>query len=82
MNCTSVSNNIKKILNDKSLPGFKNMPTREFFIKIGIRQKRWGQIVRNEKAATLDEIGKVSKYFDIPVNMLIDDDSLKQSQQL
>lgn len=78
MNGTLVSNNIKKILTDKSLPGFNNKPTREFFLKIGIRQKRWGQIVRNEKAATLEEIGKVSKYFDIPVNMLIDDDSMKQ----
>lgn len=73
-----LNNKIEEALENRFPKGFHILPKNDFFVKIGIRRKRWGMIFRNEKAATLEEIGKVSKYFDIPVNMLIDDDSLKQ----
>lgn len=46
-------------------------PKREFFAEIGIQQKRWGQILRDEKPATIAELKKVSKHFKIPLSMLI-----------
>jgi len=50
--------------------GFRFKPGRKFFIEIGIRQKRWGQLMRNEKSITIEELEKVSNYFDIPIGKL------------
>lgn len=58
-----ISNRISLLLKEKEEKGFRFTPERSFYEKIGIRQKRWGQLVRNERPATTEEILKVAKYF-------------------
>lgn len=51
-------------------------PKREFYNEVGIRQKRFWQLVRGDASPTTDEITSVSKYFkkqlgtDIPLVQL------------
>ena len=58
-----IANRISFLLKEKEKKGFRFTPGRAFYEKIGIRQKRWGQIVRNERPATTEEILKVAEYF-------------------
>lgn len=68
----SFNNNIGDYLSKITPTGFQLMAKREFFLSIDIRQKRWGQIVRNEVPATLEEFMRISKHFQIPLSKLID----------
>lgn len=67
-----VKNKISFQIKQLEQKGFKFKPGRKFFIEIGIGQKRWGQLIRNEKPATLKELEKISSYFNIPIYSLIE----------
>lgn len=49
-------------------------PTRQFYKKIMIGQRRWHQLLRDEVSPTIKELRELSKYFDIPLNELIIED--------
>jgi hypothetical protein len=40
------------------------IPGRHFYKRTGIKQKRWGQLYRNEKSATVQELANLAGYFD------------------
>lgn len=48
-------------------------PTKKFYLKIDIRQRRWGQIVRNEKDPTVGELRRISKFFGVNITDLIEE---------
>ncbi len=49
---------------DKNLP-FK--PNRNFFNNISIGQRRFHQLIRNEKALQFDEMQRLSDYFSVNI---------------
>jgi hypothetical protein len=51
--------------------GIKIKPNRTFYLKVGIKQKRWGQIIRGEKSPLLDELKSISDAWGIPIVELI-----------
>jgi hypothetical protein len=67
-----IKNKIRIRIKEIEKKGFRFAPGRSFFIEIGIGQKRWGQLMRNEKPITTDELSKISTYFNIPVYQLIE----------
>ena len=48
----------------------KFKPNRAFFLHIGIGQKRFWQLVRNEVEMTFGEMNRLSEYFDTPLSEL------------
>ncbi|MBL7909527.1 MAG: helix-turn-helix domain-containing protein [Bacteroidia bacterium] len=46
-------------------------PETTLYKSLSIGQKRLGQILRNEKSATLEELQKISDFFKVPINDLI-----------
>jgi plasmid maintenance system antidote protein VapI len=67
-----IKNRIATLLKQRERQGFKFKPGREFFQKIGIKQKRWGILVRNDQAATTEELMKIAKYFGFCIIELIE----------
>ena len=67
-----INNKIEGKIKELEVKGFRFMPGRSFFIEIGIGQKRWGQLIRNDKPATIEELERIAKYFDIPLYSLIE----------
>lgn len=63
----SINNGIGREIKKLFPKDFHIMAKKEFFETIGIRQKRWGQIFRDEKTATNFELRQVSRYFKIPL---------------
>ena len=43
-------------------------PTKNFYTYTSIRQKRWGQLIRNEVKPQFDELLKLAEYFKIDVS--------------
>ncbi len=39
-------------------------PGRHFYRRTGIKQKSWGQLYRNEKSPTVQELANIAGYFD------------------
>ncbi len=76
-----VSNKIEMEIKKIFPPEFHVSPQKSFYKAIGISQKRWALLIRNEKPATIEELGKVSQYFDIPINKLIDDERVNMLAQ-
>ncbi len=65
---TILSNNLSKIIKIKE--GEENVsfkPSRQFYKEIEIGQKRFWQLVRNEKNLTLLEIKRLSEYFGVHI---------------
>ena len=46
------------------------VPGRHFYNRTGIKQKRWGQIYRNEKSPTLQELANLAGYFDKHISVI------------
>jgi hypothetical protein len=65
-------NKIQSILERKETDVMKFRPSNDFYKKIGINKKRFWQLVRNEKSATLDEAKSIATYFKVPVTDLIE----------
>jgi len=64
-------NKIAKVIKTKENEGFRFRPTNEFYIKINIGRKRFGQLLRNEKPADLSELERIANYFNVNVKDLI-----------
>ena len=58
-----IKNRIGELLKQEETRGFKFIPDRSFYDQTGIKQKRWGQIVRNESPSTTEELLKIAEYF-------------------
>jgi len=57
-------NRISELLTiNEDKQGLRFNPSRDFYIKIGIRQKRWGILIRNEQPATTEELLKIASFF-------------------
>ena len=67
-----VKNRIGFLILQKEKQGFRYKPGRDFFKQIGIRQKRWGILIRNEQAATTEELLKIANYFGFCIIELIE----------
>ena len=71
---TILSNNLSQIIKikeSKENNDFK--PNRQFFKDVGIGQKRFWQLVRNEKSLLFDEMQSLSKYFSVHILELHED---------
>ena len=62
---------IEKAIKDKETEILKFRPSNEFYKRIGISKKRFWQIVRGEKSATVDEITIIAEVFGINSHELI-----------
>lgn len=56
---------VKQIIESKESEFFKFKPTRDFYKMVGIGQKRWGKIIRDEVPLTIPEMLALSKYFGV-----------------
>lgn len=72
-------NEIANVLNKIGNGKLKFIPNPNFYKTVGIGRKRWGQIYRNEKSATLDELSQIAKYFGVSINDLIESKPFKVS---
>ncbi len=43
-------------------------PSRNFYNKVGIRQRRWGLLMRGEVSPTIDELHRVAEYFGVDLS--------------
>lgn len=60
---TYPSNRIENLIKQKEIKGFRFLPDRSFYKEIGIKQRRFGLILRNDQPATTEELFKISKFF-------------------
>lgn len=65
-------NNIANVVKSKESDNLKFKTSPSFYKKIGIGQKRWGQLIRNEKPANIDELQRIAKYFGVTIHDLIE----------
>ena len=70
-------NVIQQFLNDLVGDHTQFAPGRHFYDKVGIKQKRWGQIYRNEKSPTLLELTNLAGYFEQHISVITDKRQLK-----
>ncbi|MDQ6482357.1 hypothetical protein [Dyadobacter sp. LHD-138] len=45
----------------------KFKPTREFYNHVGINQKRFGEVVRNNEKLIVSELISLASFFEVPV---------------
>jgi hypothetical protein len=65
-------NNIEKLIRQRETDGFRFKPGREFYKKIGIRQKRFWMLVRNETEPTVAELKAIAGFFNVNFYELIE----------
>ncbi len=64
-------NKIEYIIKSKETETLKFRPSNEFYSKLGINKKRFWQLVRNDKPATIDELKKIANLFEVDITELI-----------
>jgi hypothetical protein len=52
-------------------------PTKHFYRKTGIRQKRWGILYRGDQSPTLQECAAIAAYFSCKISVLTDKRQLR-----
>ena len=70
-------NIIQEFLNDIIGDHRQFSPNEHFYKSTRIKCKRWGQIYRNEKSPTLQELYDISAYFKKALNVITDKRQLK-----
>lgn len=65
-------NKIFQIINKKCSLAYVFKPKKEFYKEIGVPQKRFGQLMRNEKEALNSELERIAKFFNVEVSDLIE----------
>jgi hypothetical protein len=60
----SNTNIIQQFLTDLVGDHSQFVPARHFYKRTGIKQKRWGQIYRNDKSPTIEELTNLAGYFE------------------
>ncbi|WP_342084790.1 hypothetical protein [Dyadobacter sp. OTU695] len=53
----------------------KFRPDRRFYLKVGINQKRFGQLMRQEKPIYLFEAQRLSDFFGVPLADIVKNES-------
>jgi hypothetical protein len=66
----NIKNNLKTIIEEKQTTAFPFRPSHTWYKEIGISKQRFGEILRNEKQPTLDELAKLSAFFEAEVSEL------------
>jgi hypothetical protein len=64
-------NKIYKLIQSQERKNFPFKPSPEFYNSIGIKRKRWAQILRNEVSPTIIEVENIANYFKVQVSELI-----------
>lgn len=67
-----MNNRIKSVLDsyeDRTCSRFK--PTDKFYKTVGINQKRFGQLLRNEKPIYAFEALSLAKFFSVPLEEIL-----------
>lgn len=64
-------NRLKKFIEGLERPNFPFKPQRAFYDTVGIGQKRFWQIMRNDKQPTFDEAESLANYFGIQAKDLL-----------
>lgn len=59
----TVNNEIKDFIQDLEQGALKFKASPEFYEEVKIKRKRFGQILRNEKPATISELQNLANYF-------------------
>jgi hypothetical protein len=67
-----IKNRISQLLQQREKDGFKFVPNRDFYNRTNIKQKRWGQLVKNLKPATTEELYEVAKFFKFDYSDIIE----------
>lgn len=69
---------LEKIIKSKEVDSLKFKPERDFYQKVNIRQRRFWQLVRGDKPATITELKAIAAYFNVHFLDLI----LEKDEQL
>lgn len=64
-------NRINEFIEKQTNEAIRFAPTKRFYGLVKISQKRFGQLLRNEKEATYGELQRISEYFNVPINDLV-----------
>ena len=64
-------NQVANFIKSMEKPNFPFTPSSELYKRTGIRQRRFGMILRNQISPTLVEINAIAKYFGVSINNLI-----------
>ena len=64
-------NKIQKLVQKRESEVYRFKPNQDFYEKIKINRKRWGQLYRGEKDPTLPEVERIADYFNAPISELI-----------
>ena len=64
-------NKLATIIKQRETNAFRFKPNKAFFSEIGISQKRFGQLIRNEKEALPSELKAIADYFKVAITDLI-----------
>ena len=67
-----IMNCIIELIRSKESDNFRFIPDPNFYKKVGIRRKRWGQLIRNEQSPTLQELQAISNFFNVKVTNLLE----------
>jgi DNA-binding Xre family transcriptional regulator len=67
-----IKNKLTSIITKRENEGFKFIPDRYFFKRVGIGQKRWPMLLRNEKPINTDELANLCTFFDCSIYDLIE----------
>ena len=54
---------IEQIIKKREISGFVFKPEKSFYEKVGINQKRWGQIYRGEASPSIIELKSIAQFF-------------------
>jgi DNA-binding XRE family transcriptional regulator len=63
---------IKEIIKSKEQKCFLFCPNQTFYNEVGIKQRRWGQIYRQETDPTVTEAIAIAEWFEVPVTELFE----------
>ena len=62
---------IEQIIKKREISGFVFKPEKSFYEKVGINQKRWGQIYRGEVPPNIVELKSIALFFGVEITELI-----------
>jgi len=65
-------NDLINIIKQKETEAFVFRPSQKFYDKIGINQKRFRMILKNKLSPTLNEMERITAYFDCKLNIKIE----------
>jgi len=61
---------IEMIIKKREIPGFVFKPNKSFYEKVGIKQKRWGQIYRGDTSPNIIELKSIAQFFGVDIKEL------------